>query len=81
MKASFLDLRRNPGKILDAINREETVTLSRRGKTMARIVPIQGERTAPVETHPAFGMWRDRTDLESPAQLVRRFRKGRFDAL
>ena len=39
MKATFLDMRRNPGKILEAIERNETVTLSRRGREIASIVP------------------------------------------
>ena len=43
MKATVLDLRRSTKKILDAIARNETVTLSHRGKAIARIEPIESE--------------------------------------
>ncbi len=81
MKATILDMRRNPKKILDAIARSETVTLTNRGKRVARIEPIrEGQRTSAAQ-HEAFGMWSDRTELNNPSAYVRRIRKGRFDAL
>ncbi len=81
MKATVLDMRRNPKKILDAIARNETVTLSHRGKPLARIEPIeQAEKCAAAE-HPAFGMWSDHPDMTDPSAYVRALRKGRFDAL
>ena len=36
MEATVLDMRRNPKKILDAIERNEVVTLTKRGKSVAR---------------------------------------------
>lgn len=81
MKATVLDMRRNPKKILDAIARNETVTLSYRGKPVARIEPIKNsERPSTVE-HPAFGMWADRSEVADPSAYVRELRKGRFNAL
>ena len=81
MKATVLDMRRNPKKILDAIARNETVTLSHRGKPFARIEPIEKPERRSAAEHPAFGMWADRTDLADPSAYVRELRKGRFDAL
>ena len=82
MKATLLDMRRNPGKILEAIERNETVTLSRRGREIATIVPRQKAK-APlsIASSPAFGMWKDRKDLDNPTEYVRRQRKGRFGDL
>jgi hypothetical protein len=34
-----------------------------------------------ASAHPAFGMWRDRPDLEDVEAAVKRLRGGRFDAL
>jgi antitoxin (DNA-binding transcriptional repressor) of toxin-antitoxin stability system len=79
MKATVLDLRRNPGKILESIARNETVTLSHRGKPVARIEPLHGEEES-MENQPAFGMWATRDDMSDPAAYVRRIRAGRFDA-
>lgn len=81
MKATVLDMRRNPKKILDAIARNETVTLSHRGKPVARIEPIEGKNRPSAADHPAFGMWADRSDMADPSAYVREMRQGRFDAL
>ncbi len=79
MKATLLDLRRNPGKIVEAIERNETVVLSKRGKEIAYIVPKKKANTAlSLQSSPAFGMWKDREDMEDPSEYVRRQRKGRF---
>jgi hypothetical protein len=82
MKATFLDMRRNPGKILEAIGRNEIVTLSRRGREIASIVPKQTAKgTLSLASSPAFGMWKDRRDLDDPVEYVRGQRKGRFGDL
>ncbi len=79
MKATLLDMRRNPGRILDAIERNETVTLSKRGREIASIVPKrQAKGALSITSSPAFGMWKDRQDLDNPVEYVRRQRKGRF---
>jgi len=78
MKATTLDLRRNPKKILDAIARNETVTLTHRGKAVARIEPIGRPQRRSAADHPAFGMWKDRKDMADPSAYVRESRKGRF---
>lgn len=82
MKATVLDLRRNPRKILEAIARNEPVTLSKRGREIALIVPRkETERSLSIKDSPAFGLWKDRADMKDPAKYVRRLRRGRFGAL
>ncbi len=81
MKATLLDMRRNPKKILDAIACNETVTLTNRGKRIARIEPIRDDKRPRVSEHKAFGMWSDRPEMSNPSTYVRELRKGRFDAL
>lgn len=81
MKASILDMRRNPKKILEAIERNEVVTLTRRGKSVARIEPIGGSKRPSAAEHEAFGMWAERDDMANPSACVREMRKGRFDDL
>jgi prevent-host-death family protein len=82
MKATVLDLRRNPGRILEAIARNETVTLSKRGREIALIVPKK-EAKGPLslKDSPAFGLWKNRSDMDDPAKYVRQMRKGRFGDL
>lgn len=84
MEATFVDMRRNPKRILDAIARNETVTLTYRGKPVARIEPIgAGEASEPTDVtkHAAFGMWTDREEMADPAAYVRRQRRGRYHDL
>ena len=79
MKATVLDLRRNTSKILEAIERNETVSLSKRGKEIARIVPTQAvPPKGSIKDNPAVGMWADREDMADPAAYVRKLRKGRY---
>lgn len=81
MEATILDMRRNPKKILEAIERNEVVTLTRRGKPVARIAPIGGSQRPNAAAHEAVGMWADRDDMANPSVYVREMRKGRFDDL
>lgn len=82
MKMTFLELRRDPGKLMEALERNEEVTISRRGREIARVIPSgQPATSTEVRDHPAFGMWADRPDLGDPAAFVRKLRKGRFDDL
>lgn len=81
MEATILDMRRNPKKILEAIERNESVTLTRRGKSVARIEPIGGGKRPSAAEHEAFGMWADRDDMTDPSAYVREMRKGRLGDL
>jgi len=81
MKATVLDMRRNPKKILDAIARNETVTLTNRGVSVARIEPAHNGERPRVKDLEIFGLWSDRDDMSDPAAYVRGLRRGRFDAL
>lgn len=81
MEAKVVDLRRNTGKILKALEQREHVTISRRGKPVARMVPVdEATETAEIFSHPAFGMW-SHAQAPSVAESVREMRKGRFHDL
>ena len=82
MVASILDLRGKMKDILSALDRNEKVTLTRRGKRFAVIVPDGLTNPAPKlkpEEVPGFGMWADREDMADPVEYVENLRKGRFD--
>ncbi len=79
MKATFLDLRKKSKEIVRALDRNQPVTLSYRGKVKGVIVPASQPREgAPsVRTHPAFGMWKDRADLKDVRSVIDRLRRAR----
>lgn len=82
MKASILDLRIRMREILKAIDLNEIVTLTYRGKAKATINPIQSENgPLSAKEHPAFGIWCDRKDWEDIDSQVRKTRKGRVHAI
>jgi antitoxin (DNA-binding transcriptional repressor) of toxin-antitoxin stability system len=85
MKATVLDLRRRMKDVLNSLKRNEPVTLLRRGKVVGTIHPPEAA-PAPrsdqiASAHAAFGMWKDRPDLEDVEAAVERLRGGRFNAL
>ncbi len=82
MEVNAVDLRRSTGKILKALKGRERITLSRRGKPVGRIVPIEEEAgAADLTAHPAFGMWKSDESQKSVPETVRDLRRGRFHDL
>ncbi len=77
MEASVLDLRREMGEVMSAIDRHEKVTLTCRGRRKAVIVPLKDwkKETPKVADLPAFGMWADRNDLDDVSAHIREIRK------
>jgi len=83
MEASILDLRRRMRDVLRALDRNEPVTILYRGKKKAVLQPSRqaGRCGGEISDHPAFGMWKDREDLQNVATTVRDLRKARHHAL
>lgn len=79
MNATVLDLRKNMKDVIAAIDRNEQVTLTYRGRRKAIIIPCpDATETKSAADHPAFGMWADRNDLDDVDTFVTNLRKGRF---
>lgn len=82
MKASIVDLRRRMGEVLRALDRNETVKILYRGRERAIMIPsgTNQRKSRPISEHPAFGIWRDRKDVEDLEAHIRELRQGRFHA-
>lgn len=78
MKATTKDLRLHSREILNAVRRGEDVTITYRGKPTAVMSPIKEERAHRFADAPAFGMWRDREDMEDVQRHVDELRQARF---
>ena len=84
MKATFVDLRKRSGDIIDALNRNEAITVYYRGKPKAIMRPItkkSSKASRSVKDHRSFGMWADRADLADVAAYVKKIRTRGADAL
>lgn len=80
MKASVLDLRYHMKDVLKALARNETVDVFVRGRKKAVLSPAKEEKTGQsAGNHPAFGIWRDRS--ESVQDLMNELRKDRYFAV
>lgn len=77
MKASILDLRYKTKEILQALGRNESVTVLYHGKVRGIIKPARGKSVSRVKDHPFFGMRKgiEETVLEE----LDRLRKPRHD--
>ncbi len=87
MKATFVDLRTKSSEILQALERNESVTILYRGQPKAVMQPLgkpglgaPGQSTLKAQDHAAFGLWEDRRDWQDVAATVWSLRQGRFDA-
>ncbi len=83
MNASVLDFRRRMKDILQALDKNETVTILYRGKKKGIILPAGLKRSEPrpVAAHPAFGIWKERKDLKDVKAVMDKLRKGRQRAV
>ena len=73
MVTNIRTLRSSTKEILSAVERGETVWITNRGKTCAKITAVKEKKS--FKEHPAFGMWKDRKDMENPSEYVRKIRR------
>ncbi|MCX7023982.1 MAG: type II toxin-antitoxin system prevent-host-death family antitoxin [Spirochaetes bacterium] len=78
MEITTKELRIQPGKIIDQVVNGHEITVTFRGKALARIVPIIKKATVEEnEEISIFGMWKAHSDECSVEGTVREIRKGR----
>lgn len=78
MNVSTKELRIQPGRIIDQVVNGEEITITFRGKPLARIVPYESGNQFGEELETSiFGMWKDHELVESVDSLVREARSGR----
>ena len=77
MKVSIRELRARTKEVLLAVERGETVLVSSRGKTCAKIVAVDAKPDRVSEPAAAYGMWKDHSDKRNVKSYMDRLRKGR----
>jgi prevent-host-death family protein len=76
MTVTTKELRIHPGRIIDQVSVGQEITVTYRGKPLAKIVPYQTSVNHEDETS-IFGMWKNQENGLSVEDQVRGFRKGR----
>jgi len=77
LEVTTKELRLRPGKIIDQVSIGQEITVTYRGKPLARIIPFQTSASETGEGQTIFGMWKDRINQVSVEDQVREIRKGR----
>jgi prevent-host-death family protein len=78
MEISTKELRIQPGKIIDQVVNGQEITVTFRGKALAKIVPLkQTSSTTEKDDSTMFGLWKDHNDIDDIDAYVRNIRKGR----
>jgi hypothetical protein len=78
MKATVVDLRYKMNDVLKALDRNEKVTISYRGKVKGVLVPTGEKNQLKIKEHPFFGMLSE--DLsQSVSDVIKELRRPRYD--
>lgn len=75
MKASIVDLRYRMNEVLKALDRNEDVSILRRGKLKGVIKAAKGQSKRKVSEHAFFNMYKNGGPVN---QLMDRLRGGRY---
>jgi hypothetical protein len=78
MKATIVDLRYKMNDVLKALDRNEKVTVSFRGKVKGVLVPAVRKKEMKMVDHPFFGM-SAQDDQKSVLDELNDLRKSRYD--
>lgn len=79
MKTSLLELRRQTNKVVEAIDKNQKVTVTRRGKPFAIMTPVkQSASDKRVKDHPAFGMHEDVKSKNDVLDHLKKVRSSRY---
>jgi len=77
MKVTTKELRIQPGKIIDHVAKGQEITITYRGKALAKIVPLKKEDQTSQQNETIFGMWKEHPLETTVEEHVRELRKGR----
>ncbi len=78
MEVSTKELRIQPGKIIDQVVNGQEITVTFRGKALAKIIPLK-KRIQSIDKNETsiFGLWKNHDQIDNVEDYVRDLRKGR----
>ncbi|MGH9326946.1 MAG: type II toxin-antitoxin system Phd/YefM family antitoxin [Terriglobia bacterium] len=78
MVVTAKDLRLKTSKILKEVQRVGSVTVTYRGKPVAKLVSVECAKKGKLTDDPAFGMWADREDTKDVHAWLKNIRTPRY---
>lgn len=71
-------LRLKTSEVLKKVQRLGSVTVTVRGKPVAKLLALKQEKPARLADDPAVGMWADRDDMKDVHAWLRKIRTPRY---
>jgi prevent-host-death family protein len=78
MVVTAKQLRLSASRILKKVQHVGAVTVTLRGKPVARLTALNSKRPMRVEDHPAFGIWANREDMQDVRAWLKKLRTPRY---
>jgi prevent-host-death family protein len=78
MRATAKDLRFYSKELIDTVLKGEEITITYRGKPIAKLVPLEKTKTVKGIKGELFGMWKDNNKVKDVQKYITSLRKGRF---
>lgn len=78
MTVTAKDLRLKTSKILKDVQRVGSVTVTFRGKPVAKLVSVEPVKEKKITDDPAVGMWADREDMKDVHAWLKKIRTPRY---
>jgi antitoxin (DNA-binding transcriptional repressor) of toxin-antitoxin stability system len=78
MVVTAKQLRLNISRILKKVQRVGSLTVTLRGKPVAKLSALQAKKPMRVQDHPSFGIWADREDMRNVHAWLKKIRTPKY---
>jgi len=78
MVVTAKQLRTQTSRILKTVLRAGSVTVTLRGRPVAKLSALKAQEPMRVEDHPAFGIWADREVMKDVHAWLKKIRTPRY---
>lgn len=78
MVVTAKQLRLKTSQVLKKVQQVGTVTVTLRGKPVAKLLSLNSRKERKLSDYPAIGMWADREDMKDVDAWLRNIRKPRY---
>jgi antitoxin (DNA-binding transcriptional repressor) of toxin-antitoxin stability system len=78
MVVTAKQLRLNTSSVLKKVQRLGSLTVTLRGKPVAKLSALHPEKPMRVQDHPSVGIWADREDMKDVHAWLKKIRTPRY---
>ncbi len=78
MVVTAKELRLRTSQVLKKVQQVGSVTVTLRGKPVAKLTALSAKKPMRVADHPAVGIWADREDMKDVHAWLRKIRTPRY---